>query len=70
MENLVRALLLSPESPLRRMVVSPEIPVVYSTEIPGDVSLLPLAEEEFARGKVDELAALDNFRVRILPVLG
>lgn len=49
---------------------SAEIPVVYSTEVPGDVALLPLADEEVAKGKVDELAAFDNFRIRILPVLG
>ncbi|KAH9023347.1 ubiquitin-protein ligase molybdopterin-converting factor [Lactarius pseudohatsudake] len=37
------------------------IPVVYSTEVPGD---------ELAKGSVDELAPLRDFRVRILPVLG
>lgn len=47
------------------------IPVVYSTEVPSDdLGLLPLSEEEFAKGQVHELAALDDFRVRILPVLG
>ena len=46
------------------------IPVVYSTEKPGDVKLLPLPEEEFAKGKVQELSAFDDFRVRLLPVLG
>ena len=46
------------------------IPVVYSTEVPGDVSLLPLADTELAKGSVDELAPLRDFRVRILPVLG
>ncbi|KAI0029305.1 hypothetical protein K488DRAFT_88876 [Vararia minispora EC-137] len=50
--------------------VTPGIPVVYSTEVPGDVALLPLPEEEFEKGKIDELAAFDDFRVRILPVLG
>lgn len=49
---------------------SVEIPVVYSTEVPGEVSLLPLAEAEFEKGKVEELSALEDFRVRILPVLG
>ncbi|KAI0052266.1 hypothetical protein FA95DRAFT_1553584 [Auriscalpium vulgare] len=47
-----------------------EIPVVYSTEVPGDVSLLPLPEDEFQKGNVHELSALQDFRVRILPVLG
>ncbi|KAI0259995.1 hypothetical protein BC834DRAFT_942561 [Gloeopeniophorella convolvens] len=46
------------------------IPVVYSTEPPSDVRLLPLADAELARGGVDELAPLRDFRVRILPVLG
>ena len=44
--------------------------MVYSTETPGDVKLLPLPEEEFQKGKVQELGVLDDFRVRILPVLG
>jgi tRNA threonylcarbamoyladenosine dehydratase len=44
--------------------------VVYSTEVPGPVKLLPLPDEEFEKGKVHELGAFDDFRVRILPVLG
>jgi tRNA A37 threonylcarbamoyladenosine dehydratase len=47
------------------------IPVVYSCEVPStDVALLPLADSELAKGSVDELAPLRDFRVRILPVLG
>ncbi len=46
------------------------IPVVYSTEVPSDVALLPLADSELAKGSVDELTPLRDFRVRILPVLG
>ncbi|WWC96509.1 hypothetical protein V866_003377 [Kwoniella sp. B9012] len=46
------------------------IPVVYSTEVPSEIKLLPLPEEEFQRGAVKELQAFDDFRVRILPVLG
>ncbi|KAK4689017.1 tRNA threonylcarbamoyladenosine dehydratase, partial [Tremellales sp. Uapishka_1] len=46
------------------------IPVVYSTEVPSEVKLLPLPEEEKARGPIKELGAFDDFRVRILPVLG
>lgn len=43
----------------------------YSTEKPrADIGLLPLPEEEFQKGRVDELSAIANFRVRILPVLG
>jgi hypothetical protein len=38
--------------------------------VPGDVKLLPLPEEEFQKGSVHELGAFDEFRVRILPVLG
>ncbi|KAI3484955.1 hypothetical protein L1887_51846 [Cichorium endivia] len=45
------------------------IPCVYSTE-KSDTRLLPLDDDEFDRGNVDELAALEDFRVRILPVLG
>ncbi|GAA5962440.1 hypothetical protein JCM8115_001496 [Rhodotorula mucilaginosa] len=51
--------------------VSHGVPVVYSTEKPRpDLGLLPLPEEEYEKGKVDELHAMSNFRVRILPVLG
>ncbi|KIK68234.1 hypothetical protein GYMLUDRAFT_35612, partial [Collybiopsis luxurians FD-317 M1] len=55
---------------LRLLGVSSGIPVVYSTEVPGDVKLLPLDEEEFKKGPVKELGVFDDFRVRILPVLG
>ncbi|KAK4050616.1 hypothetical protein OIV83_003342 [Microbotryomycetes sp. JL201] len=51
--------------------ISHGVPVVYSTEKPRkDIGLLPLPQEEFEKGKVDELSAIANFRVRILPVLG
>ncbi|KAL2852118.1 hypothetical protein BJX68DRAFT_59181 [Aspergillus pseudodeflectus] len=52
--------------------VSSGIPVVFSTEKPGPgkATLLPLAEEEFTKGQVDELSVLPDFRSRILPVLG
>ncbi|KAK0205194.1 hypothetical protein DFS33DRAFT_1427916 [Desarmillaria ectypa] len=55
---------------LRLIGVSSGIPVVYSTEVPSDVKLLPLPEEEFQKGAVKELGVFDDFRVRILPVLG
>ncbi|KAK0469328.1 uncharacterized protein EV420DRAFT_1493813 [Desarmillaria tabescens] len=55
---------------LRLLGVSSGIPVVYSTEVPSDVKLLPLPEEEFQKGAVKELGVFDDFRVRILPVLG
>ncbi|PFH51181.1 hypothetical protein AMATHDRAFT_143169 [Amanita thiersii Skay4041] len=55
---------------LRLLGVPSGIPVVYSTEVPGDVKLLPLPEEEFQKGNVNELGVFDDFRVRILPVLG
>ena len=43
----------------------------YSTERPGELGkLMPLPEEEFQKGKINELSAFDAFRVRILPVLG
>lgn len=55
---------------LRLQGVPSGIPVVYSTEVPGEVKLQPLPEEEFKKGNVKELGAFDDFRVRILPVLG
>lgn len=55
---------------LRLIGVDSGIPVVYSTEVPGDVKLLPLPEEEFQKGPIEELGVLEDFRVRILPVLG
>lgn len=45
------------------------LPVVYSTE-KASISLLPLPEDEFAAGNAHELSPLEQFRVRILPVLG
>ena len=45
------------------------IPCVYSTE-KSNTHLLPLPDEEFDKGPVHELAAFEDFRVRILPVLG
>ncbi|KFZ23041.1 hypothetical protein V502_02451 [Pseudogymnoascus sp. VKM F-4520 (FW-2644)] len=57
---------------LRLRGIASGIPVVFSTEKPGSgkAQLLPLSEEEFAKGKVGELAPMADFRVRILPVLG
>ncbi|KAK5118329.1 hypothetical protein LTR62_002842 [Meristemomyces frigidus] len=57
---------------LRLLGVKDGIPVVYSSEKtgPGKAQLLPLPEEEFAKGAVNELGVLPDFRVRILPVLG
>lgn len=48
------------------------ITVVYSSEKPGPekASLLPLDEVTFKQGKVEELGVLQDFRARILPVLG
>lgn len=57
---------------LRMRGVTDGIPVVFSSEKsgPGKAQLLPLPEEEYQKGKVGELSALPDFRVRILPVLG
>lgn len=57
---------------LKLLGVTSGIPVVYSTEKMGEgkAALLPLPEEEFKKGDVGDLAALPDFRVRILPVLG
>ncbi|KZT61273.1 hypothetical protein CALCODRAFT_480001 [Calocera cornea HHB12733] len=69
---------LTQEDPLARSVrrrlkalgVLSGIPVVYSSEVESDVRLLPLPQDEFQKGKVGELGPFDDFRVRILPVLG
>ena len=68
------------EDPLSRAVrrrlkivgVKGGIPVIFSTEKPGPgkAALLPITDEEFAKGEVGELGVLPDFRVRILPVLG
>ncbi|KAG8695224.1 hypothetical protein FRC09_009289 [Ceratobasidium sp. 395] len=66
------------EDPLARSVrrrlrldgIESGIPVVYSTEKPSEVKLLPLPQDEFEKGNVHELGTFDDFRVRILPVLG
>ncbi|KIW00677.1 uncharacterized protein PV09_07861 [Verruconis gallopava] len=57
---------------LKLLGVSSGIPVVFSSEKadPAKAQLLPLPEEEFAKGNVGELGVLKDFRVRILPVLG
>ncbi|KAI9712515.1 MAG: hypothetical protein M1828_001696 [Chrysothrix sp. TS-e1954] len=48
------------------------IPTVFSDEkmSPDKARLLPLDEEEFAKGAVRDLGVLPEFRIRILPVLG
>lgn len=57
---------------LKKRGIIKGIPVVFSAEKPDPrkAQLLPLTEEELAKGNVDQLTALRNFRVRILPVLG
>ena len=57
---------------LRALGVNEGIPVVYSIEKPGPgkANLLPLPEEEYQKGNVNELSVLPDFRARILPVLG
>ncbi|KAJ5908150.1 Molybdenum cofactor biosynthesis MoeB [Penicillium taxi] len=57
---------------LKALGVSSGVAAVFSTERPGSgkASLLPLPEEEYAKGQVGELGVLPDFRVRILPVLG
>ena len=53
---------------LRTKGITSGIPVVYSTEKPGKVSLLPLDEDKVQEAQ--EFSTLPNFRARILPVLG
>lgn len=57
---------------LRLLGVKDGIPVVFSTEKPGEgkAELLPIADEEVQKGNVGNLGVLPDFRVRILPVLG
>ena len=57
---------------LRLQGIRSGIPVVYSIEKPGPgkASLLPLPEDEFKKGGINELSILPDFRARILPVLG
>lgn len=57
---------------LRLKGVTSGIPTVFSSEKPDPrkAKLLPLPEEEFAKGGVGELSVLPDFRARILPVLG
>jgi tRNA threonylcarbamoyladenosine dehydratase len=57
---------------LRGMGIKEGIPVVFSTERPGPgkAELVPLSEDEFEKGNIGELGVLQNFRVRIMPVLG
>jgi len=71
---------LSTEDPLSRSVrrrlrlqgITSGIPTIFSTEktAAGKAQLLPLPEAEFKKGNVGELSVLQDFRVRILPVLG
>lgn len=57
---------------LRKRGVRSGITCVFSAEKPdpNKAQLLPLPDEEYEKGAVNELSALQNFRVRILPVLG
>lgn len=57
---------------LKLLGITSGIPVVYSNEQSGEgkAELLPLPDDEFEKGAVGDLAAMPNFRVRILPVLG
>ena len=57
---------------LKLLGITTGIPVVFSTEksSPEKAQLLPLPEEEFVKGNVKDLSVMQDFRVRILPVLG
>lgn len=57
---------------LKKKGIVTNIPTVFSAEKPDPrkAQLLPVSPEEIAKGKVEELATLQRFRVRILPVLG
>ncbi|KAI9344944.1 hypothetical protein BDR26DRAFT_818580, partial [Obelidium mucronatum] len=53
---------------LKKLGVHSGVPVVYSTEKPGKVKLLPMEDNKIQ--DADEYATLPHFRSRILPVLG
>ncbi|KAI9208851.1 uncharacterized protein BJ171DRAFT_487499 [Polychytrium aggregatum] len=53
---------------LKKEGIESGVQVVYSTEKPGTVKLLPLDEDKVSTAQ--EFATLPDFRVRILPVLG
>ena len=53
---------------LRFRGINSGIKVIYSSEKPGTVKLLPLQQDQVQDAK--EFAALPKFRARILPVLG
>lgn len=57
---------------LKKRGIVEGIPMIFSAEKPDPrkAKLLPLPDEEFEKGHVNELSALQDFRVRILPVLG
>lgn len=57
---------------LKKRGIISSIPVVFSAEKPDPrkAQLMPLTDDEIAKGEVDQLSAIKNFRVRILPVLG
>lgn len=57
---------------LKKRGIISDIPVAFSAEKPDPrkAQLLPLSESEIEKGDVDQLSAIQNFRVRILPVLG
>ncbi|KAI9658457.1 MAG: hypothetical protein M1831_003895 [Alyxoria varia] len=57
---------------LRALGVANGIPTVFSSEkaSPGKAQLMPLPDEEYEKGTVQDLGVLPDFRVRILPVLG
>ncbi|CDH50688.1 ubiquitin--protein ligase molybdopterin-converting factor [Lichtheimia corymbifera JMRC:FSU:9682] len=67
-ETLEDPLARSVRRKLKKMGIEKGVPVVYSTEKPHHVKLLPLEEERVE--EADDYAALPEFRSRILPVLG
>lgn len=57
---------------LKKRGITTGIPMVFSAEKPDPrkANILPLSDEQLSEGNVHELSALQDFRVRILPVLG
>ncbi|KAJ3095234.1 hypothetical protein HDU97_007138 [Phlyctochytrium planicorne] len=67
-ETFEDALARSTRKGLRLKGIDGGVPVVYSSEKPGTVKLLPLEEQKVEAAQ--EYGPLPNFRARILPVLG
>jgi tRNA A37 threonylcarbamoyladenosine dehydratase len=67
-ETFEDSLARSTRQTLRKNGCNDKVPVVYSTEKPSSLGLVPLDDEKVE--EADQYSALPTFRSRILPVLG